>query len=507
MIFGNGLRKVKKSNPIKQAVLQTPPDLTGAIFVYGRIKSGKTVSILSLAGLYHDNPNRKYKIIDFWGGSRNEHLYWGLPSNQNKYWNYVKKYFRLDKEGPRQYKVTYYYPLIGKKMEKKKLPFNPPNVTSKIFTIPIRDIESKDLALEIGQVPDNINGIWKDILSDSKKTTTSLEILEEFQKKSRKGNVLYNAVLKPLIKCGFLQGDSSELNLTQKDISKILDDQEEISVICLDFVDEEHKLFVIGYLLRKICQELDRKRRKVIGVFRESSEFFRVGDQSVAPDRIKVMKAYLSDWIRMGRRGLHLLLDTQSPSETRGIVDGQQDLTLLGRLPSEADRKMATDQLYRDGFMTKKQVTQLGAMNPGQFMFCPSGKNSYYAYILLPKCRYWQEKNGNFYKNVWEKEVGRWINFKEEIQRVLEPKSFDKTINSKPLNHQEYVENIVQDNKIRKEKIISGKDDQVFMNHIGVMPEEFNLQEEKQTNIKNEELIIETKNEEIDPFEVEIPYT
>ena len=102
--FGSGLRRAVKKNPRKSAIITTLPHLTGAIFVYGRIKSGKTVTILSLAGLYHDNPNRKYKIIDLWGGDRNEHLYWTLPSNKDKYWKYLEKNLNLDKKAAKQYK-------------------------------------------------------------------------------------------------------------------------------------------------------------------------------------------------------------------------------------------------------------------------------------------------------------------------------------------------------------------------------------------------------------------
>ena len=249
MIFGNGLKKNKRKDPVKMAIMQTPPELVGAIYIYGRIKSGKTVSILSLAGLYHDNPNRKYKIIDLWGGSRNEHLYWGLPSNQTKYWNYVEKHLRLDSKGPKQYNVEYLYP-ITKKL-RKKLPFNPPYVTSKIFSFDIRDLEAKDFALIMGTVPENMTSTWREIIENSKKNDSANDIVERFQKNSRKGNLLYNSVLKPLTKNNLLQSSNCEFNLNQKEISKMLDDQEKITVLCLDFVEEEYKLFIVGYFLRK----------------------------------------------------------------------------------------------------------------------------------------------------------------------------------------------------------------------------------------------------------------
>lgn len=107
-------------------------------------------------------------------------------------------------------------------------------------------------------------------------------------------------------------------------------------------------------------------------------------------------------------------------SETKGMVDGQQDLTLLGRLPSEADRRQGTDQLRKDGFVTPKQITKLGTSEPGQFLICPSGRSAYYSYILLPRCRFWEESNGNFYNNVWKNEVDKWTSFEDERKRLFE---------------------------------------------------------------------------------------
>ena len=217
-----------------------------------------------------------------------------------------------------------------------------------------------------------------------------------------------------------MQGKQCEYNFAETKMSNELNDRETVSVLCLDFVDKEYRLFVIGYFLRIMARELDRKRRKVVGLVREASEFFRVTDTTVIPDRYKVFKGMLSQYIRMGRRGMHLLLDTQSPNETRGILDGQQDLTILGRLPSDADRRTATEQLYRDGLITTAEIKQLGFSEPGEFVFCPSGKKAFSAYVMLPRSRYWHESYGNFYKNVWDKEVNKYQGFIEEIDKLKE---------------------------------------------------------------------------------------
>ena len=420
----SGLRKIFKKDPITKSILRVPPELFGSLFIFGRIRSGKTVAMLSLSGIYHDNPNRGYKVVDLWGGDRNENLYWGLPSNKKNYWDYAKKIMRLSESGPKQYKVEYLYPLFPKL--RHKLPFNPPNVTSRIITFNINDLTPKDFSFVIGDVANKSVSLWNKILSESKRNDSAFKIAELFRKGSSKSNSVYSSILQPLTKMLLLQGNNSIFNFGKKEVSKMLDDKETITVLSLDFVPEEFKLLVVGFILRLINSELNRKSRQVIANIREASDFFKINDLSVVPDRYKVMKAYLSDTIKLGRKGVHLFLDVQSVHDTRGLVSGQQDITLFGRLPSEADRKDATDQLFRDGLIYKRQISFLGSSDPGQFVLCPSGRKCREVYILLPRCRFWEERNGNFYTNIWEKEIGRWINFDEERNVLKEKYKKDK---------------------------------------------------------------------------------
>ncbi len=414
----SGLKKIYRKDPVKKSVLRTPLDLTGAIFVFGKIGSGKTVTLLTLSGIYHDNPARRYKIFDAWGGERNENLYWGLPSNKNRYWNYLKKALRLDEEGAKQYKVEYIYPMNPKL--RQKLPFNPPNVTSKIITFDINDIKAEDFSLVVGSISESSIGLWNEVIMDAKKGASAYEIAHLYRKRVSKTNILFNAAINPMVKKLLIQNKKSIFNYGQKQISKMLDDQETITVLCMDGLDVEFQLFVVGYIIRKIKEEIDRRRRKVIINMREVSEFFKVNDFSIVPERFKVMKRMLSNWIRYGRRGMHFILDVQSIADVRGIVGGQQDLTFLGRLPDQRDREEATRQLIRDGLIKDRHVKVLGTNSPGQFIVCPGGKQTQYNYMLLPRCRFWETSNGNFYNNVWKKEVGRWINFDEERDQMKE---------------------------------------------------------------------------------------
>ncbi|MFW6026349.1 MAG: hypothetical protein ACOCRX_08400 [Candidatus Woesearchaeota archaeon] len=411
----SGLKKLTKKDPVKDNIYLNPPFLHGGIYIFGKMNSGKTTAMLSIAQIYHDHPNYNFKIWDLYGGSRNEHLYWTLPSNKTKYWNAAKKILRLNHEGPKQYKVNLLYPLTSN-LKINKLPSNPPYVNSKVFTIPLNNLDRQDIELCLGPLAENVYSSWRNIVFNNKKITPA-QAIDKIRAKSG-ASTLYQSFFHPLINDHqLLQQKDCELNL---DIKKEMNDTETISVLCLDFVPEEYKLTIIGYVMRNLQEILSLRNsiKRNILLMREVSEFFKVSNMSVTHDRNKMFKDKMSDWIRMGRRGMHPFLDTQSPSETGGIVPGQQDLTFLGRLPSENDRKLATAQPFRDDLINSKQIQELGKVDSGEFIVCPSGKKAYYQYFLLPKSRFWEEGNGNFYTSIWEKEGGRWTSFKEEKERL-----------------------------------------------------------------------------------------
>lgn len=417
MFPNQGLKKIVKKDPVGMTIVTVPPELVGAVYVYGRIGSGKSVSILTLAQLYHDNPYRKYKIFDVWGGERDEHLFWTLPSDKINYWENMKKLLRLKDPGPKQYKVNLLYPILGKTNKLGKLPKLPDFVQSKPFTIDFHDVTLEDLSLIIGTPSLQAESIWKDSISNLKKKSTIKDLLLQIESNGGMNTILYKNAISPLLKSGLLQDKNCPYNI---DIEKEIKDQETISVLCLDFVDKEYRLFIVGYVLDRIKESLSQKKRKIIPIIREASEFFRVNDTTIIHDRYKIFKGKIAMYIKMGRRGMHLMLDVQSPNETRGLVDGQQDLTLLGRLPGEADRTDATAQLYRDNLITKKQIRELASMNPGQFLVCPSGKFTKFQYFMLPRSRFWEPKHGNFYNNVWAKEVDKWSSFSDIVDELKE---------------------------------------------------------------------------------------
>ena len=84
-------QKFKRKNPNKIAVFGTPPPLAGGVFAFGKIGGAKTTSLLSLCQKYHDNPERRYKIIDLYGGERQEETYWCFPSQDINYWKKLER--------------------------------------------------------------------------------------------------------------------------------------------------------------------------------------------------------------------------------------------------------------------------------------------------------------------------------------------------------------------------------------------------------------------------------
>lgn len=408
-----GIKKVYKKDLLSSIIYKVPPSLTGGVFFFGRIGSGKSVGMKALAEKYHDHPERKYKLFDVWGGERNEHLFWCLPSVDLDYWKKVKKKMQFKDEGPRQYKVNLLYPLTSN-LPIDKLPSNPPFIKSKIFTIPVKSITFEDMSLSLGNLSYTKENrfVWRESIEQMTKKDGGAAL--EFYAEKLKGTqrTIYKSFITPLNRNCTLQSDICPYNL---DIIEELKDRDTITVLCLEYVEKELKLFFLGYFLRMMAKAIDdgQAPRKNIVLLRETAEFFRATEQAVVPDEQKVFRTQLANYIRMGRRGLHLFLDAQSPSETHGLVDGSADLTIIGKLPSENDRISATNQLYRDNLITRKQIQDLGLLNPGEYLICETSKKVKKVYFFLPRTRYW--KPGDNFYNIWKRTVDKWTSFVGDV--------------------------------------------------------------------------------------------
>jgi hypothetical protein len=409
MAFNFGLKRFSKQDPNEKLYQSYLPDISGSIYFYGKIGSGKTTSLMSLTQKFHDT--KGYKVFDIYGGERNEHLFWCFPSNDKNYWDSAKKLMNLDKDGPKQYKIHLIYPYY-KSMIPKKLPFDTPNIKSSVFTIPFMSLDVEDIYLATGILSDSDKFVLRQTLEDIKKKDGPRMIQYTAKKYSTKIQNIYRNFIMPLTNNMLLTSSTADTNF---DIKKELYDKETITVLCTEFVPKEFRLMVIGWFVRQMSKALDNSARRTrnILIMREVAEFFRATDDSIMPDSYKIFRKQLANFVRYGRKGIHFFFDAQSPSETKGIVEGQSDFIMFGKLPGENDRMVGTDQMRRDGLISQKQIARLGILNPGEIMFCESGKTAKLRYVPLPRTMYWKPGSGNFYKHIWPKYNDRWKNFEE----------------------------------------------------------------------------------------------
>lgn len=410
-----GMRRIVKNDFRKEAAYPVPPSLTGGLFLYGKIGGGKTTGMFSIAQKYHDHPERKYKVIHLWGGDRMEQLYWTLMSQDIKYWNAVKTKLKLNEDGPKQYRVNLLYPHTNKLPH--KLPELQGFVHSKVFQIPIKEITNDDLALVLDNVSESGIYLWRSALEELRDKDGAPELEKLFKDLEGTNSLLYKNFINPLCKNKTLCSYKSQFIL---DLQEELKDRDAITVLCLDFVEKEQRLFIMGWILRQISELLDsgKIRGKNIIMMNEAAEFFRATDDAIVPTRYKVFRRNLSHYIRMGRRGMHMFLDAQSPHETKGLVDGSQDFTILGRMLSESDIVDATSQLLKFNLIKKLQIKSLATLEPGEYVICESGKMAKMAYFFLPRTDYWRPGNGSFYR-LWQRLHDKWLDIKQ-IQNDIE---------------------------------------------------------------------------------------
>ena len=388
---------------------------------YGRIGGGKSVSTLSIIQGFHDNYG--YKILDLFGGERNEGLFWALPSTDDKYWMKLGAIGKFDEPGPKQYKVNLLYPYFGTKLP-KKLPKKLPYVNSKVFTIPLLSLIPEDVSMVIGSTSETSKYELQELLHVcNKKTNVSSlnDIIETKKMKALKNTLFYKNFLLPLIRNEFIADSYCDYNL---DLINEMKDRETVSVLCLDFVPEQFHIFIINYLLRNIMDLIDLNKipKKNIGFIREAATFFRATEDSVLDDKFKIFRTLLAHYIRMGRRGFFLALDCQSASETRGLVEGSSDYVLMFKTTSWRDKAEMTDELKREKRMRQDQVADLGFLEPGQAYIAEISRNVRKIQIVKPRTMYWERSYGNFYRNLWERFGGEWSST-GEVKDYIEMKS------------------------------------------------------------------------------------
>lgn len=392
-----------------------PKYLEGSIFAYGMPGAGKSVSLKSIIEYYHDEYG--YKIFDIYGHTRHEGIFWTLPSDETQYW---AKYYALgspDEGGPKQYKVNLLYPFFASKAP-KKLPKKEGFVTSKLFTIPIKDVEVDDIRVVLDNVSDTTKFQWNEIKSLMKKTSNAGDLLELAKRIKADNSLLYKNFIVPMAREKFLMEEYSDYKL---DLIAEAKDQEAITVLCLEYVPKEFHLFVIDYFIRKMRElvEVNKIPKKNINFIREAAVFFRAIDDSISENRFKAFKSHLSDYCRMTRSGIYFVMDCQSPSETKGLVSGTENLTLMFNMTSWRDKQELTEELRKEKRIQPRQIADLALLEKGQCYANETRKNVKKVQVSLPRTMFWKKEYGNFYKSLWESKGGKWENMQQVKDDII----------------------------------------------------------------------------------------
>lgn len=304
------VKKIAKRDSIKESIFFTPKVISGGIAICGKIGSGKTLAMFSLAQKYHDY--RGYKIFDLWGGRRNqgENLYWIIPSPYKLYWALIKKKLRLTQEGAKQYRANLLFPFSYKMPN--DLPYLENYVFSKPFTIPIIDIEIEDFKMAVNNLSDDSQTLWDSIKREIKKKDGVAELIKLFEKHKGLNSSIYKNFFIPLIDTGLLASSDAETNI---DIKKEAKNRDIISILVLHYIPDKFKFFIINYFLRRIKELSDDGEigTRIMALIREAYEFFRATERSVAENRMKEFRIKLTFYMQYARGKIHPVLDVQSP--------------------------------------------------------------------------------------------------------------------------------------------------------------------------------------------------
>lgn len=383
-----------------------PTPLQGHIFALGRIGSGKSCKLLSIVQGYME---KGYKVFDLFGGERGEGTYWCLKNDDHTLWNQLEgETYMFEEPGPKEYKVNILYPMFASKLP-KKLPEEGSRVRSYTFTIPIKDIIVEDITLAIGPLGNESQFIWDTILRELGNKSNGADIKEVMSEKfpKKKARAIYSLFLRPLVEERLLANKYSRLNL---DVVSEAQDRDTVTVLCLDYVPEKYKLFVIGYIMRKIFDAVLKNKihKKNIAMLREVSKFMKVVDSDKSKSEVsQIFRNQLVNIARYGRSGLFLAMDTQSSAEVKGLIEGSDDLLCICEMPSFSDRDYTCKPLIRDKRMTTRQEAEISMLKIQEMYVIERGKRARkLKRVAPPRSRYFKTEYGSFY-DLWKNEKGK----------------------------------------------------------------------------------------------------
>lgn len=443
---------------------KVPNPISGHLWIFGRIGSGKTVKLLTLAQAYH---SLNYKIWDIFGGKRNEGAFWCIKNKDKKLWEiFERETYQFKEQGPKEYNVNLLYPAFINELP-NRLPTTLPNssrVKSKIFTIPIKDLSINDVKNVIGDAGSNTVYAWESLQEELTNNDMGEKVKYLFDNRlsSSKNLSIYKLFIKPLCDSKILSTKNFDLNLDFIEESK---DRKTISVLCLDFVPERFKLFVMGYFQKKIAELVgkDKIHKKNILLYRETSQFMKIVDSSSGGiNATQIFRNQWSDMARYGRSGYHMFADTQSPKEVSGLLDGQDDLLCVCEMPGVGDRDTLLEPLRKDGRIHKSMISKIAVLPIHQLVVIPRRENAKLIKRISPsRCDYWREGKGNFF-TTWKNEFDIWTNTKDIKELII--KKYEEELAKIKISKME------DDMKKQAESIVMEKPNPVQNKSISVTP-------------------------------------
>jgi len=397
-----------------------PIPLKGPIFSYGKNGSGKTFKNLAITQFYH---SKGYKIFDIFGGLRREGPFWCFPSDEKVLWrSFLKEAGLSEYQGPKEYKIDLYSPFFKSKIP-NKIPEKLPRIQHRLFTLDFKSIKINDVAALIGGVTNNQERILKRIKDELPDFANGQDILNWFdqtaQRKKMKRFPIYYAFFEPLCRENLLEGPKGKYIINLKEIAE---DKERIFVLDEDYIPEEkYRYFFILYFIRNLFELVNDSKIPIynITLLREINSFMKTDDNSIQyREQKQIVRNEFSNLLRYGRSGVFPIVDTQSPSEVRGITPGQEGLICLSILPGDKDREEACDRPRRDGRMNSTHVAYIGTMPVHEMAVLEMGKPiKKIDRVQPPRTMGWTPEKGTFLK-VWKEKYNEFKDTREIIKDI-----------------------------------------------------------------------------------------
>ena len=400
--------------------------------MFGRTGSGKTWKMTVLAQVYHSR--FKYKIFDIGAGKRNENTFWCFPSDKKKLWfEFEQSVGIINGSGSKEYKVNLNYPCFSNKIP-DKIPQHLPRITGKIFTIFFKSIILEDVAVIIGDSSKNSTYYWNQIMKNVPDNATGVDIENYIDNKIPKVKELsiYKLFLKPALDYHLLAGKDCPTNINLMEEAK---DKETIFVLVHDYIPNKNwAMFIMNHICRVILFELamnDKIPKENIAIFREVGDYMKKVDKDLeAEEQTQIFRNSLTKFVRYGRSGLILFMDTQSPSDTKNLIEGQEDLLCIGEI-SILDIKDILEKLRTERRLSTRIKDKLFKMTPKDVIIVERRENAVFISPFMPPRTLAYE--GKSFIHVWKDKINDWKLSSADLNIIydLENKAKERLSNKK----------------------------------------------------------------------------